>query len=178
MTVDPRALVLSVQGSRPVVHDTAFASAGATLIGRVRIDAEAGVWFNAVLRAETESIHLGAGSNVQDNVSCHVDAGFPLTIGRNVSIGHNAVVHGCTIEDDVLVGMGAIVLNGAVLGAGSLIAAGTVVLEGTVVPPRSLVAGVPGRIRRDVTEAEVRTIRRNAERYRELAGAYGAGGSQ
>jgi carbonic anhydrase/acetyltransferase-like protein (isoleucine patch superfamily) len=178
MTVDPRALVLAFDGARPVVHESAYASAGATLVGRVRLQETAGVWFNAVLRAETQPITVGAGSNVQDNVSCHVDAGFPLTIGRNVSIGHNAVVHGCTIGDDALIGMGAIVLNGAVIGAGSLIAAGTVVLEGTTVPPRSLVAGVPGRIRREVTEAEVESIRRNAAHYRELLEAYRAGGSQ
>jgi carbonic anhydrase/acetyltransferase-like protein (isoleucine patch superfamily) len=108
---------------------------------------------------------LGDDSNLQDAVVCHVDAGFPLTIGRGVSVGHGAVLHGCTVEDDCLIGMSASVLNGAVIGAGSLVAAGAVVLEGTVVPPGSLVAGVPGKVRRELSEEERQGIRRNADHY-------------
>ncbi len=96
---------------------------------------------------------------------CHVDPGFPLTIGRGVSVGHGAVLHGCTVEDDCLVGMSATLLNGVVIGAGSLVAAGAVVLEGTIVPPGSLVAGVPAKVRRELTEEERSGIRRNAEVY-------------
>ena len=108
---------------------------------------------------------LGGESNLQDTVVCHVDAGFPLTVGRRVSVGHGAVLHGCTVEDDSLIGMNATVLNGAVIGAGSLVAAGAVVLEGTVVPPGSLVAGVPGKVRRELSDTERDGIRRNAAAY-------------
>lgn len=174
MTIDDGATILPFGEHRPVASESAYVCPGATLIGQVTLDAGASVWFNAVLRAEFEPIAIGEGANVQDNVSCHVDSGFPLTVGRNVSVGHNAVLHGCTVEDDALIGMGATVLNGAVIGTGSLVAAGTVVLEGTVVPPRSLIAGVPGRVRREVTEEEVESIRRNAAHYGELSEAYRA----
>lgn len=149
----------------PSVAEGAFVAPGAIIVGNVALADGASVWYNAVLRAEQEPIRIGAGSNLQDNVSCHVDHGFPLTVGRGVSVGHGAVLHGCTVEDDVLVGMSATVLNGAVIGAGSLIAAGAVVLEGTVVPPGSLVAGVPGKVRRALTDDEVAGIRRNARNY-------------
>jgi carbonic anhydrase/acetyltransferase-like protein (isoleucine patch superfamily) len=149
----------------PSVADGAFIAPGAILVGDVTIADGASVWYNSVLRAEREPIRIGAGSNLQDNVSCHVDKGFPLTLGTGVSVGHGAVLHGCTVEDDVLVGMSATVLNGAVIGAGSLVAAGAVVLEGTIVPPGSLVAGVPGKVRRELTDDEMAGIRRNAENY-------------
>lgn len=152
-------------GSSPEVHETAFVAPGAVLAGRVRLAADSSVWYNAVLRAEAEDITIGERSNLQDNVSCHVDGGFPLTLGVDVSVGHNAVLHGCTIEDGVLVGMHATVLNGAVVGAGSLLAAGTVVLEGAVIPPGSLVAGVPGKVRRELTEDERAGILHNAQAY-------------
>lgn len=170
MTADADARVLSLPGREaPSVADTAWVAPGAVLVGRVTLHEHSSVWYNSVLRAEYEPIELGEGSNLQDNVSCHVDRGFPLTIGRGVSVGHGAVLHGCTIEDHVLIGMSATVLNGSIIGSGSLVAAGTVVLEGTVVPPRSLVAGVPGKVRRELTDDEVAGIRRNAETYLGLA---------
>ncbi|RNE64029.1 gamma carbonic anhydrase family protein [Cryobacterium tepidiphilum] len=156
----------------PSVAESAFVAPGAILVGDVTLGDDASVWYNAVLRAEHEPIHIGPGSNLQDNVSCHVDRGFPLTVGRGVSAGHGAVLHGCTVEDDVLIGMSATVLNGAVIGAGSLVAAGAVVLEGTVVPPGSLVAGVPGKVRRELTDDEVAGIRRNAQNYLGHAAAH------
>ena len=166
MSADPSARILTIAGVRaPFVHDDAFVAAGAVIVGDVRLAAGSSVWYNAVLRAEAEPIVLGEDANLQDTVVCHVDAGFPLTIGRGVSVGHGAVLHGCTVEDDCLIGMGATVLNGAVIGAGSLVAAGAVVLEGTVVPPGSLVAGVPGKVRRELTDAERDGIRRNATAY-------------
>ena len=170
MTVDPQATVRPLPGSRaPDVAAAALVAAGARIVGRVALGAGSSVWFNAVLRAEAADIVVGAGSNLQDNVSCHVDAGFPLTIGEGVSVGHNAVLHGCTIEDDCIVGMSATVMNGAVVGRESLLAGGTVVLEGQVVPPRSLVAGVPGRVRRELTDDEVAGLRANAAHYAENA---------
>src|SRR5690606_20518764 len=122
------------------------------IAGDVRLAARASVWYNTVVRSEAEPISIGEGSNLQDLVVGHADPGWPLTVGTGVSVAHGVVLHGCAIEDDVLVGMGARILNGAVIGAGSMIAAGTVVLEGTVVPPRSLVAGVPGKVRREITD--------------------------
>lgn len=168
-------LVTLTDGSAPTVADDAFIAVGAVLAGRVRLLPGSSVWYNAVLRAEAEDIVVGERSNLQDNVSCHVDRGFPLTIGADVSVGHNAVLHGCTIEDGVLVGMHATVLNGAVVGTGSLLAAGTVVLEGAIIPPGSLVAGVPGKVRRELTDEERAGIRRNADAYLAHVGEHPAG---
>jgi carbonic anhydrase/acetyltransferase-like protein (isoleucine patch superfamily) len=156
----------------PVVDASAYVATGAVLAGAVTLHGEVGIWFNAVLRADYEPIVIGEGSNIQDNVACHVDSGFPLTVGKNVSVGHNAVIHGCTIEDDVLIGMGAIVMNGAVIGSGSLVAAGALVLEGTIVPPGSLVAGVPAKVRRFLIESEIEGVRHNAQNYRERLRIY------
>ncbi len=164
--IDPFARILSLPHvPAPEIAESAFVAAGAVIVGRVILAEKSSVWFNAVLRSEHEPIVLGAGSNLQDNVSCHVDTGYPLTIGRDVSVGHGAVLHGCTVEDGSLIGMSATVLNGAVIGAGSLVAAGAVVLEGTVVPAGSLVAGVPAKVRRELTDAEREGIRNNAANY-------------
>ncbi|MDL5486957.1 gamma carbonic anhydrase family protein [Microbacterium wangruii] len=165
MTIADDASVLSVSDLAPQVPESAFVAAGARLIGAVTLGEGASVWYNAVLRADSGQITVGAGSNVQDNVSVHVDAGSPAVIGENVSIGHNAVVHGCTVQDGSLIGMGSVVLSGAVIGAGSLVAAGSVVLEGTIVPPGSLVAGVPAKVRRELTEEERAKLLRNAAVY-------------
>jgi carbonic anhydrase/acetyltransferase-like protein (isoleucine patch superfamily) len=168
MTADSAARIIVLPNRPgPSIADTAFVAPGAVLVGHVILGEHASVWYNSVLRAEAEPILIGAGSNLQDNVSCHVDTGFPLILGRDVSVGHGAVLHGCTVEDGSLIGMAATVLNGAVIGAGSLVAAGAVVLEGTIVPPGSLVAGVPAKVRRPLTEAELAGIRRNADNYRE-----------
>jgi carbonic anhydrase/acetyltransferase-like protein (isoleucine patch superfamily) len=178
MTSDPRSVLVPLGGAVPRVHEDAYVAAGAVLVGSVDLGPAASVWFNAVLRADSEPIIIGAGSNVQDNVSCHVDGGYPLTVGRDVSVGHNAVLHGCTVEDGALVGMGAIVMNGAVIGAGALVAAGALVPEGTVVPPGTLVAGVPARVRRELTDEEAAGIRRNAAGYRDRIPAYRGDGPQ
>ncbi len=146
----------------------AWVAPTATVVGRVNIAASSGIWYAAVLRAEFEDITIGEGSNLQDGVAAHVDPGFPLKVGANVSVGHNAVLHGCTIGDGTLVGMGAIVMNGAVIGEGSLVAAGALVLEGMQVPPRSLVAGVPAKVRRELSDEEVSHSALNAAVYREL----------
>lgn len=138
----------------PVVHPGAWVADDATVLGDVVLEDESSVWYHAVLRADTDRITVGARTNVQDGSVLHADPGFPVSVGCDVSIGHRAVVHGCTVGDGVLVGMGAVLLNGCVIGAGSIVAAGAVVLEGTVVPPGSLVAGVPGKVRRETTEAE------------------------
>jgi carbonic anhydrase/acetyltransferase-like protein (isoleucine patch superfamily) len=161
--------VIPFDGHHPVLGDGAWVAPGATVLGRVRLGAAAGVWYGAVLRADTERIEVGDGSNVQDGCVLHADPGFPALLGAGVSVGHRAVVHGAVVGDDVLVGMGAVLLNGSRVGPGSLVAAGTVLLEGAEVPPGSLVAGVPGRVRRPLTADETAAIRANAARYRELA---------
>lgn len=158
-------LLLSYDGYEPDVAPDAFVAEGVTLIGAVTLRSQAGVWFGAVIRADGAAIEVGEGSNVQDGCVLHSDPSFPVVIGARVSIGHRAVVHGCTVEDDALVGMGAILLNGAVIGRGSLVAAGSVVLEGTVVPPGSLVAGVPGKVKREVTDAERERMQSGAKSY-------------
>ncbi|KJL45023.1 Galactoside O-acetyltransferase [Microbacterium terrae] len=166
MTIADDASVLALGGKIPDLDPSAFVAAGARVVGDVSLGEESSVWYNAVLRGDSASITLGAGSNLQDNVSVHVDAGHPVVIGEDVSVGHNAVIHGCTIGDGCLIGMGSTVLSGAEIGAGSLVAAGAVVLEGTVIPPGSLVAGVPGRVRRELSETEREGILQNARIYR------------
>ena len=165
---------LSLNGRTPAVADTAWVAGNATLVGDVEIGDGASVWYGAVLRSEVEPIRIGAGTNVQDGCVVHVDPGFPCTLGAGVSVGHGAVLHGCTVEDGVLIGMSATVLNGARIGAGSLVAAGAVVLEGTVVPPRSLVAGVPAKVRRELTAEESEHLTANAALYVELARTHAA----
>lgn len=172
MTISEGAAVLAAAGRIPDIHSSAFLAAGARVIGAVTLGEGASVWYNAVLRGDSDSITVGAGSNLQDNVSVHVDAGHPVVIGRDVSVGHNAVVHGCTIGDGSLIGMGSVVLSGAVIGEGCLVAAGAVVLEGTVVPPGSLVAGVPAKVRRELTANEGASLLQNAQTYRAHLGVH------
>ena len=166
MTIAHDASVLSLPGRTPELHPTSFVASGARLVGSVNLAAGASVWYNAVLRADSDAITVGERSNLQDNVSVHVDSGHPVTIGADVSVGHNAVVHGCTIGDGSLIGMGSVVLSGAVIGEGCLVAGGAVVLEGTIVPPGSLVAGVPAKVRRELSDDEKAGILRNAQVYR------------
>lgn len=153
----------------------AWIASSAVLIGDVVIGSRSSVWFGAVVRADQDAIRIGQDSNLQDGVVLHTDRGLVLRVGDRVSVGHLAVLHGCTVEDDVLIGMHATVLNGARVGAGSIVAAGAVVLEGSDIPPRSLVAGVPARVRRATTDDELTSNRKNAEDYALLASRYGDG---
>ena len=150
----------------PQVDASAFVDQSAQVIGDVTIGAESSVWMNCVVRGDVHRIRIGARSNVQDGTVVHVMRGtHPTTIGDEVTIGHGALIHGCTIEDRVLIGMGAIVLNGAVIGSDSIVAAGALVPEGAAIPARSLVMGVPGVVRRTLTDAEVASILDYASRY-------------
>lgn len=158
-------LTLSIGEQTPQLHPESWVAPTAAVVGQVRLAARASVWYGATLRAETEPIEIGSGTNIQDGVTIHVDPGFPVRVGAGVSVGHNAVLHGCTVADDVLVGMGAVVLNGATIGSGSLIAAATLVPQGMVVPPGSLVAGIPGKVRRELSDDEVASNRHNAAVY-------------
>jgi carbonic anhydrase/acetyltransferase-like protein (isoleucine patch superfamily) len=161
-------VITTFDGTTPTVEDGAWVADNATVLGDAEIGAGSGVWFGAVVRADTESIRIGRDTNIQDNCVLHADPGAPLTVGDRVSIGHVAVLHGCTVESDVLIGMGAVLMNHARIGSGSLVAAGAVVVEGTVVPPGSLVAGVPGKVRRELTDDELEHVRTNARQYADL----------
>jgi len=154
---------------KPVIPASCYVSDEAVLIGSVILGENVSILPGAVLRADNEPITIGDGSNVQENSVLHTDPGFPMVVGARVTVGHKVILHGCTIGDDCLIGMNATVLNGAVVGAGSLVAAGAVVLEGTVIPPGSLVAGVPAKVRRELSAEEREQVRANATHYVELA---------
>lgn len=158
-------------GHRPAVDPGAYLADNAAVAGDVTLAAGVSVWYGAVLRGDTASIAVGAGSNIQDGVVVHAGRGFPVTIGADVTVGHRAVVHGCTVEDRCLIGMGAILLNGCVIGTGSIVGAGALVPQGAVIPPGSLVVGMPGRVVRMVRPEEAADLPRSAERYRKLAEA-------
>lgn len=164
--------MIEINGHAPTVHPGAWVAPGAVLAGDVTLDDEASVWFGCVLRGDFDAIKVGPRSNIQDGSVVHADPGFPCTIGAGVSVGHRAVVHGATIGDDVLIGMGAVVLNGATVGAGSLVAAGAVITQGAEIPPGSLVAGVPAKVRREIGEQERSTILLGGAAYQHLAGQY------
>ena len=158
----------------PDVDPRAWVAGNAVLAGAVTVEAEASVWFGAVVRADGAAVRLGEQSNLQDGAVVHADPGLPVTVGARVSVGHGAVLHGCSIGEGALVGMRAAVLNGATVGAHSLVAAGAVVLEGAVFEPRSLIAGVPAKRRRELTDEEVQGLLDNADDYLTLAAAYRA----
>lgn len=154
------------RGRMPSVDPTAFVDESAQVIGDVSIGPESSLWMQVVARGDVNTIAIGARTNVQDGTVIHVMHGtHPVRIGDDVTIGHGAVVHGCTIGDRVLIGMGAILLNGVEVGAGSIVAAGSLVTEGTVIPPRSLVMGHPARVRRTLDEGDVAEILEYAKRY-------------
>lgn len=157
-----------------LIDESVFIAPGAVIIGAVRLAAQSSVWYNAVLRGDMDSISIGPRTNVQDGAVIHVDAGAPCLIGAGVTIGHRAVVHGALIEDDVLIGIGAIVLNGARIGHDSIIGAGSLVTGHSNIPPRSMVLGVPGRVARQLTEEEVQSIRAAADHYVQHSAAYRA----
>jgi carbonic anhydrase/acetyltransferase-like protein (isoleucine patch superfamily) len=160
--------VLTVAGITPELA-TAYLADTATVAGNVTLASDVSIWFGTVLRAELSPITVGAGTNIQDNSVVHTDPQYPCTIGERVTVGHRVILHGCTIEDDVLVGMGAVVMNGARVGEGAVIGAGAVITEGTVVPPRTIAVGVPARI----LEKDVPPIPRpNVAGYIQLAEAY------
>jgi carbonic anhydrase/acetyltransferase-like protein (isoleucine patch superfamily) len=152
-----------------VIDPSVFIAQGAVVLGDVSIGTESSVWYNAVLRGDTAPIRIGNRSNVQDLTMIHADEGVPCTIGNRVGVGHRAILHGCTVEDDTLVGMGAILLNHVVVGAGSVVGAGAVLPEGMEVAPGSLVVGVPARVIRPVDEVLRARIAANSAHYVEQA---------
>jgi carbonic anhydrase/acetyltransferase-like protein (isoleucine patch superfamily) len=169
MTTNPTApLVLALPSGRPAIDVDAWVAPGATVVGAVTIGPASSVWYAAVLRGDGDSITIGARTNIQDGCVLHADPGVPLTLGDGISVGHRAVLHGCTVGDDTLVGMGAVVLNGARIGPRCLVAAGALVLEGVEIPAQSLVAGAPAKVRRPLTDDEVERLRANAATYEQL----------
>ncbi len=158
------------------IHPTAFIAPGAVVLGDVTLGARASVWYGAVLRGDMAAIVVGEASNLQDGTIVHVDEGKPARIGARVGVGHRAILHACTVEDDCLIGMGSILLNDVHIGTGSVVAAGAVIPEGTRVPPGSLVVGVPARVTRPVDEALRARIRHTWEHYVTEAQRHRAGG--
>ena len=149
----------------PEIKESSFIAPNASLIGRVKIGENSSVWFNTVLRGDMEKISIGDESNIQDLSMGHADPGFPLVVGNRVTIGHHCVVHGCRIEDDCLIGMGAIIMNGVRIGRGSIIGAGSVLLEGMEVPKFSMVVGSPAKVRKTYDESILENIRESAQIY-------------
>ncbi len=148
-----------------MIHPTAFIAAGAVVLGDVTLGRDASIWYNCVVRGDMAPIVIGDETNIQDLTMVHVDESVPCTVGRRVGVGHRAILHGCTIEDEVLVGMGAVLLNGVSVGRGSVIGAGAVLTEGMRAPAGSLVLGVPARVARPVDEALAARVRRTWEHY-------------
>ena len=156
----------------PVIDPSTWVAPGCYVIGKVTLDARASVWFGSTLRGDNEMITVGASSNVQENCVLHTDMGFPLAIGTGCTIGHKAMLHGCTIGDNSLIGMGATILNGAVIGNNCLIGAGALITEGKVIPDGSLVMGVPGKVVRDLDDAAIAGLRASALHYAENAARF------
>lgn len=157
--------IYSLGERRPVLAPSAWVAPDAHVMGRIELADGASIWFGAVLRGDNEPIVIGAGSNVQENAVLHTDMGFPLVVGEGVTIGHQAMLHGCTVGDGSLIGIQAVVLNGAKIGRECLIGAGALVAEGKVIPDRSVVLGTPGKVVRELTDADVEGLRAGARSY-------------
>lgn len=168
-------MIYELDGIRPTIGKDVWIAPGAHVMGNVVLEDEAGIWFGVTLRGDNEVIHIGRGTNIQENVVCHTDMGFPLTVGPDCTIGHKAMLHGCTIGAGTLIGMGATILNGAVIGDGCLIGAGALVTEGKVIPDGSLVMGAPGKVVRVLDEAGRARLLLSAEGYRKNARRFMAG---
>lgn len=169
-------MIRAFQGREPIIGDRVFIADSAQIIGDVQLADGANVWFNAVLRGDIEPIHIGADSNVQDGSIVHTDAGYPAHVGRRVTIGHGAIIHGAVVEDDALIGMGAILLSGSRVGQGAVIAAGGLVPEGATIPAGVLAMGVPARVVRPLTAEETERIVQGMENYCERRDAFVAAG--
>ena len=144
--------VYAFEGNFPIIHESVFVAPDANIIGKISLNEKSSVWFCSTLRGDNELISVGFGSNIQENCVLHTDIGYPLTIGKNCTIGHKAMLHGCTIGDNTLIGMGAIIMNGVKVGKGSIIGAGSVIMEQMIIPDYSVVVGIPGKIIKTRTE--------------------------
>jgi len=159
-------MIYSLKGVAPVVHEKAgFIAPSADIVGNAHIDEGVNIWFNAVVRADMDKVTIGRNTNIQDCAVIHTDHGMPTVLGEGVTVGHTAILHGCTVGDNCLVGMGAVVLNGAVIGEGSLVAAGSLVPQGMNIPPRSLVMGSPAKVVKELKESALEAIKKNGSVY-------------
>ncbi len=158
-------MIYDFKNNIPSLHKESWVASNAVLIGKVILKKDANVWFNVVLRGDIEPITIGEGSNVQDGSVFHTDPGCPLTLGKNVTVGHMVTLHGCEIADDTLIGIGSTILNKTKIGKNCIIGANTLIAENKVIPDRSLVLGSPGKIIRLVTDKEIKEIKENAKHY-------------
>ncbi len=168
-------MIYALDGLAPQIAPSAWVSDSSVLVGKVVVEADASIWFGAVLRGDNEEIRVGPGTNVQENAVLHTDMGYPLTIGANCTIGHKAMLHGCTIGEGTLIGMGATVLNGAKIGRGCLIGACALITEGKEIPDGSLVMGAPGKVVRQLDESARARLLASAAGYQENARRFRAG---
>ncbi len=162
-------MILKYQEAQPQIAPDAFVAESAQVIGHVQVDSKASIWYGAVIRGDDNHISIGAYSNIQDNCVMHITGSETCSVGSHVTVGHSAILHGCAIGNEVLVGMGSIILNGAVIEDQVIIGAGTLIPPGKRVPARSLVVGSPAKVVRDLTEAEIRSLKQSAEHYALLA---------
>lgn len=167
--------IYELDGAAPEVHDSAWVADSAEVMGRVRLEADASVWFGAVLRGDCDQIHVGAGSNIQDASVLHADVGQPLHIGARVTVGHQVMLHGCTIGDESLIGIGAVVLNGAKIGKNCLVGAGALVTEGKEFADGSMILGSPAKVVRQLTPEQIEGLRLSAQHYVENARRFKSG---
>lgn len=163
---------MSSEGKEPLIGDGVFVAPGAFVLGEVQIGKDSSVFFNSVVRGDVNSIVIGSETNVQDNCMLHVSRAYSLEVGNGVTIGHNAVVHGCSVGDNVMIGIGAIVLDGAVIGKDSIVAAGSLVPPGKVYPPGSMIMGSPAKVTRDLTPEDKAFIMRTGQGYIKLKDKY------
>lgn len=168
-------MIWQLDGIAPELDESAWVAPGAQVIGKVCLMARTSVWFGAVLRGDNEWITIAEGANIQENSVLHTDPGFPLEVGAGCTIGHKAMLHGCRIGQNTLIGMGAVILNGAVVGRDCLIGAGALIAEGKVIPDRSLVMGVPGRVVRPLDDAAIERLRASGRKYEDNARRFRTG---
>ncbi len=158
-------MIYQLSDDQPILADDAWVADNATVVGKVELKAQASVWFNAVIRGDMESITVGEQSNIQDAAVLHTDWGYPMIIGRGVTVGHKVMLHGCTIDDYALIGINAVVLNGARIGEHAVIGANALVTEGTTIPPRSLAIGAPAKVVRALSDDEIKGLEQSADHY-------------
>jgi len=165
-------MIYDFEKNVPEVHPEAWVASNTTIIGKVRLEKNSSIWFNAVLRGDIELITIGEGSNIQDGSVLHTDPGYPLTVGKRVTVGHMVMLHGCQISDDTLIGIGSIILNNAKIGKNCIVGANTLITENKVIPDNSLVVGSPGRVIRKVTDEEIKAILENGKHYVDFSKKY------
>jgi carbonic anhydrase/acetyltransferase-like protein (isoleucine patch superfamily) len=165
-------MILALEGALPEIGQGCFVAENAVVVGDVRVGCNSSIWYGSIVRGDMASISIGCRTNIQDMAMLHVDTSKDLCIGSDVTVGHGAIVHACTVRDRVLVGMGAVIMNGAEIGEDSIVGAGSIVTEGVLIPPRSLVLGTPGKVRRGLTSDEVLSIAESARVYVRMARKY------